>query len=122
MNRPPLQRGDIVSAWFPFTDLSMQKLRPALVLNENTDQSDVILAFISTHTPPTPTPSMVILKKSAPDFQQTGLKTDSVIRLDKIATIERSLLTRRLGKLVQSKMPLIDQALISALHISLKYP
>jgi len=33
MTHPPLQRGDIVSAWFPFTDLSMQKLRPALVLN-----------------------------------------------------------------------------------------
>jgi len=117
MSRPPLQRGDIVSAWFPFSDLSMQKLRPALVLNENTDQGDVILAFISTHIPSVPLSSTVILERSDTDFQQSGLKTDSVIRLDKIATIERSLLTRRLGKL-----PLIDQALISALHISLKYP
>jgi mRNA interferase MazF len=122
MNRPPLQRGDIVSAWFPFTDLSMQKHRPALVLNENTDRGDVILAFISTHMPSAPTPSSVMVESSDPDFQQTGLKTDSVIRLDKIATIERNLLTRRLGRLPHGKMSLIDQALISALRISLEYP
>lgn len=66
MSRPPLQRGDIVSAWFPFADLSLQKLRPALVLNENTDQGDVILAFISTHIPFAPTSSAVILERSGP--------------------------------------------------------
>jgi hypothetical protein len=45
-----------------------------------------------------------------------------VIRLDKIATIESSLITRRLGKLAQSKLLSIDQALFSALHISLNQP
>lgn len=113
------QRGDIVLAAFPFTDLSMQKRRPALVISENTDQGDVILAFISTQIPTNPSPNTVILETTDPDFQTTGLKTTSVIRLDKIATIESSLITRRLGKLVQSKLPSIDQALISALHISL---
>jgi mRNA interferase MazF len=122
MNRPPFQRGDIVLAAFPFTDLSMQKRRPALVINENTDQGDIILAFISTKIPTNPTPNIVILETTDPDFQATGLKTNSVIRLDKIATIETSLITRSLGKLAQSKLPSIDQALISALHISLSQP
>lgn len=122
MSSPLFQRGDIVLAAFPFTDLSMQKRRPALVINENTDQGDVILAFISTKTPTNPTPNAIILETTDPDFQTTGLKTNSVIRLDKIATIESSLITRRLGKLAQNKLPSIDQALISALHISLKQP
>ncbi len=122
MSDPVFQRGDIVLAAFPFTDLSMQKRRPALVINENTDQGDVILAFISTQIPTNPTLNAVILETTNPDFQTTGLKTNSVIRLDKIATIESSLITRRLGKLAQDRLPAIDQALISALHISLNQP
>jgi mRNA interferase MazF len=117
-----LTRGDIVLAAFPYTDLSMQTRRPALVLNENTEHGDVILAFISTQLPSNPNPTSVILESTDPDFQQTGLKSNSVIRLDKIATIERRLVTRRLGKLAPSRMPVIDQALIAALHISLSQP
>jgi mRNA-degrading endonuclease toxin of MazEF toxin-antitoxin module len=52
------------------------------------------------------------------DFDTTGLKTDSIIRLDKISTVERRLLTRRLGKLANERMKTVDQALILALGIS----
>jgi mRNA interferase MazF len=100
----------------------MQKRRPALVLNENTEQGDVILAFIGTQIPPQPSPASVTLESTDPEFRQTGLKTNSIIRLDKIATIERRLITRRLGKLGQSKLTAVDQALITALRISLPSP
>jgi len=117
-----LARGDIVVAAFPYTDLSGQKRRPALILNENTAHGDVILAFISTQVPPQLPPTSVLLANTDPDFQQTGLKTDSVIRLDKLATIERRLITRRLGKLSQSKLFAVDKALLAALQISLSQP
>lgn len=122
MSLPPLARGDIVLAAFPYTDLSLQKRRPALVLNENTDQGDVILAFISSQIPASLPPSSLLLERSEPEFQQTGLKVASVIRLDKIATIERHLITRRLGKLPDSKLQEMDNALIDALRISIPQP
>lgn len=56
-----LHRGDIVIVAFPYTDLSMQKRRPALVLNEETEEGDVILAFIGTHLPDNATVTSVIL-------------------------------------------------------------
>ena len=84
-----LQRGDLVVGAFPYTDFSMQKRRPALVLNENTEEGDVILAFIGTHLPSHATPTSIFLLQDDPDFMITGLKSDSVLRLDKLATIER---------------------------------
>src|SRR6266849_5480535 len=39
-------RGDLVLVQFPFTDLSAQKLRPALIVGRVTGD-DVIVAFIS---------------------------------------------------------------------------
>lgn len=62
MSFPTLARGDIVLAAFPYTDLSMQKRRPALVLNENTDQGDVILAFISSQIPSNPPATSLLLE------------------------------------------------------------
>ncbi|MDZ7361229.1 MAG: type II toxin-antitoxin system PemK/MazF family toxin [candidate division KSB1 bacterium] len=114
-----LTRGDIVVAAFPYTDLAGQKRRPPLVLNDNTEHGDVILAFISTQIPSQLSPSSVLLTNTAPDFQQTGLKTDSVIQL---ATIERRLITRRLGKLSPGKLFAVDKALLVALQISLSQP
>jgi len=113
-----LKRGDIVLAVFPFTDLTSEKRRPALVLNENTEHGDVILAFIGTHFPSSPSKTSIVLDLSDSDFQETGLKTKSVIRLDKIATIERRLITRRLGRLESERMKTVDRALIFALQIT----
>jgi mRNA interferase MazF len=89
-------------------------------LNENTDQGDVILAFISSLVPSQASPASVFLETKDTSFHKTGLKTGSVIRLDKIATIERSLITRRIGHLPKSKLQAVDKALVAALQISLK--
>ncbi|MEK7727575.1 MAG: type II toxin-antitoxin system PemK/MazF family toxin [candidate division KSB1 bacterium] len=114
-----LQRGDLVVVAFPYTDLSQQKRRPALVLNENTEEGDVILAFIGTHLPSQLNPTSIILRCDEQNFANTGLKADSVIRLDKLATIERRLITRRIGKLTSAQMPAIDLGLLFALRITL---
>ena len=117
-----LQRGDLVVVAFPYTDLSQQKRRPALVLNENTEEGDVILAFIGTHLPSQLNPTSIILRCDEQNFANTGLKADSVIRLDKLATIERRLITRRIGKLTSAQMPAIDLGLLFALRITLNEP
>lgn len=96
MSLPPplLQRGDVVIAAFPFTDLSANKRRPALVLTAT--HADVILAFISSVFPPTFNSNEIPFIPTDGDFIQTGLKVPSILRLDKLATIDKLLVTRAL--------------------------
>jgi mRNA interferase MazF len=46
------QQGDIVSVSFPFTDLSQAKLRPALIISNDTikDSGDLILIMITSQS------------------------------------------------------------------------
>ena len=119
MNLSPLRRGDIVISIFPFTDLTSTKRRPALVLNENSEFADVVLAFISSKIPAKLSKTMMLLDSNETDFKNCGLKTSSIIRLDKLATVQRILITRRLGKLSRGKNQAVDRALIKALNIQL---
>ncbi len=89
-------KGKIVLVPFPFTDLTSSKLRPALVINEN--EYDVILAFISSKIPTTLSISDILLTRTHTGFTATGLKGDSVIKLDKIATVIKKLVVAELGE------------------------
>ncbi len=82
---------------FPFTDLTAAKLRPALVLHEG--DRGVILAFISSKTHAGMGPAGVMVSTSHAGFLKSGFKVDSVIRLDKIATVLKDLMVGELGEL-----------------------
>jgi len=92
-----MSKGDIVLVYFPFTDLTGRKLRPALVLYES--WNDLIVSFISSRIERYNPKVSVLVKETDPGFKQTGLKTSSVIRLDKIATLHKSLVAGRIGTL-----------------------
>ncbi len=106
--RVPLDRGDVVLVHFPFTDLSGTKLRPALIVGR-VQGDDVILAFMTSRTAAgargagsgsTADGSAAHpLTARDSEFGQTGLKGPALIRLDKIATIHRHLVQRRLGQI-----------------------
>lgn len=84
--------GSIVLARFPFTDLSGDKRRPALVVScDNDRRSDLVVCFIT--SVPRTGPDMASIAASA----DTGLKVPSVVRFDKIATLDRSVITGELG-------------------------
>lgn len=108
------QRGDILLIRFPFTDLSGSKRRPAVLLSHFSP--DVLVAFISSVIPSPLEPSDVLLLPTA----SNGLKKQSVLRLQKIATLEEGLITRRLGSLSRPVLQTIGNALLSALDIDLK--
>lgn len=119
--RNSLQRGDVVLVTFPFTDLSGSKKRPAVVLQTETPQSvDTILAFISSVLPKTPGKNEIVLLPTQRDFAATGLKVPSVIRLDKLATIDRHLVVRKLGSLTPKRLYQIDEVLLRTLEISVE--
>jgi len=90
-------KGTIVLIPFPFTDLTTTKLRPALVLYES--DRDVVIAFISSKIHAEADPAGVLVTTSHAGFSKSGLKVDSVIRLDKIATVLKDLMVGELGEL-----------------------
>ena len=89
-------KGKIVVVPFPFTDLSLIKRRPALVLHET--KYDIVVAYISSSIPSTISSEDVLVLQSRASFARTGLLSDSVIMLDKLATVEKALVIRILGE------------------------
>jgi len=99
MPQTRLKRGDIVLVPFPFTNLTTEKLRPAIVVSSNPQEFDVVIAFISSIVPPGKLSATdFLLAPNHPDFSQTGLKKASVFKMRKLLTIERARIIRRLGE------------------------
>ena len=84
--------GTIVLTDFPFTDLTAVKRRPALVISTDNDRrTDVVVAYI-TSIPRDDRDAVHIGPTSA-----NGLKVPSMVRFDKIATINKDIIAGRLG-------------------------
>jgi mRNA interferase MazF len=112
-----LLRGDIVLVPFPFTDLSGQKLRPAVIISPDPVGEDVLLAFISSVTPDAPDPTEYVLETAQPAFVSTGLKSASVFKMGKLATLHRLLIVRRLGQATPALQKSLDVALKRAVGL-----
>ena len=108
-------KGKIVLVPFPFTDLTAAKLRPALVIYEG--EEDIVLAFISSRVPSAPSGTGLLLSKQDPGFYKTGLKADSLIKLDKIATVLKDLVVGELGELDQQRREEINGKLTELLRM-----
>ncbi len=110
MSRRPLARGDILLVRFPFTDLSAGRVRPALVVGRS-GGDDVIVAFITSRADRADPRAEHLLEPTDPGFASTGLRVPSVIRLNKIATLNRELVRRRLGRIERRAALAVGQAL-----------
>ena len=91
-------KGDIIVLEFPFSDLKNVKRRPALVIKAPKGD-DIIIAQI-TGSSYEPSVEIAISDK---DFKKGNLKRESFIRIDKIASIEKSLIKYKIGSLKQDK-------------------
>lgn len=87
-----MAKGDIVLITFPFTDLSGSKLRPTVILADTNE--DVTVTFITTQLK-WREPTDVLLIPAA----DNGLKLPSLVRTSKIATLDKTLIKGRIGKL-----------------------
>ncbi len=99
-----MKKGDIILIPFPFTDLSGNKNRPALVLVAS--KMDVTVVFISTQLK-WKEKTDVLLQPT----KDNGLKKESLIRLSKIGTIDKSLALGRLGQLDNTGIQAINRNL-----------
>jgi mRNA interferase MazF len=113
-----LNKGDIVLVQFPFSDLSQTKLRPALVLAASKSINEITLCFISSQNIQSLSSDEFAIVKSDNDFAKTGLKTDSKVRVTRIITLEHKLIVRKLGKLSERQIELLDQTLKQAFNLN----
>ena len=103
-------KGEIVLIPFPFTDLSGVKNRPALVLVENED--DITVSFITTQLK-----WQEELDVKVEPNTENGLKRTSLIRLSKLATIDKELVIGRLGNLSTADITTVDKNLVKLLKL-----
>jgi mRNA interferase MazF len=93
-----LSAGDVLLARFPFTDLTSDKRRPVLVLSVENNSDDVIVCAITSR--PRSGPYDIPI---APQ-DGTGLKVQSCVQFDKIATLAQTVISGRIGRLPASFM------------------
>lgn len=90
-------KGDIVLITFPFTDLSGNKLRPAIILAHT--KLDLTVCFITTQIQWQEITDVLLLPNIT-----NGLKKQSLIRTNKIATLDKILAKGLLGKLTEDEL------------------
>jgi mRNA interferase MazF len=91
--------GEILIAKFPFTSLESTKRRPCLVLANGDIKEDLIVAFITSTKVQEHFKYTVKISPLEKDFILTGLKVESFIRLDKLATLHISIISGGIGKI-----------------------
>lgn len=94
--------GEIVIAKFPFSSLNNIKRRPCLILATGDVQEDLVVAFITSIKIPDHYKYAVKISPLEKDFLITGLKVESFVRLDKIATLHQSIISGAIGKITDS--------------------
>src|SRR3990167_2830801 len=99
-----MSKGDLVLVPFPFTDLSGQKVRPALILYADKKGEDCIVAFLSSVKNKKVYSFDFIVKPS----KRNGLKLSSIIKINKIATLEKRIVLGQLGTLEFVELKQID--------------
>jgi mRNA interferase MazF len=113
-----MKRGTIVLAKFPFTDLKGFKRRPAVIVsNDNRSNNDFIVAFITSVVSGNLSNTDLLFDASKKDFKKSGLIKPSVIKSDKLATLNKSIFTGELGSVSSETLREIDKRLKIALAL-----
>lgn len=105
--------GQIVLFNYPRTDLIIGKKRPALVIKSlsNNYYQDWLVCMISSKTgQEIPNLDEVISPNDA-DFQETGLKSESVIRVSRLAVVSQSIFLGYIGQISYQRLEKINRNL-----------
>lgn len=103
-------KGDVVVTYFPFSDLSNAKKRPALVLATFAG-NDVLLCQITSQM--VHDADAITLVQT--DFAEGGLRQASHIRPNRLFTAEERIILYRAGKITPQKLADVHQRIIAIL-------
>jgi mRNA interferase MazF len=105
---------DIILIPIPFTDLASQKKRPAIVISSDkyNDTSEDIIVVALTSNVKKQDFTIVI---TSDDLEVGQLKTTSMIRVDKIYTLNKSIVLKHFGRI---KSPVLAKIIASFLKLT----
>ncbi|MDJ0659100.1 MAG: type II toxin-antitoxin system PemK/MazF family toxin [Crocosphaera sp.] len=97
--------GDIVLFRFPQTNLKTGKLRPALLIKKLPyGYQDWLACMISSRIKQQIVQLDEIITFNDSDFSQTGLKSESVIRVSRLAVVSESILLGKIGSISAQRL------------------
>ncbi len=100
------KKGTIILVPFPFTDLSGNKVRPAVIISKGKIGSDVVVVFITSQTKLKEKHLVVVRPEEG-----NGLKVISKIVCSKIATLDAKIVLGELGTVSNIIQNQIDKEL-----------
>ncbi len=97
--------GQIVLFRFPQTDLILGSLRPSLLIAPiPSSYDDWLVCMISSQIHQAIPSFDEIILKTDPDFAQTRLKSESVIRLSRLAVVSETIFVGKLGEISPTRL------------------
>ncbi len=91
------KQGDIVLIPVPFTDLTSQKKRPTIIISSNTyneANEDIVVVALTSNIEPRD----FTITLTTDDLEKGNLKVTSMIRVDKIYTLNKSIILKTFGR------------------------
>jgi mRNA interferase MazF len=89
-------KGEIAVIEFPYSNLKESKRRPVLILKVPKGEDIIVLQITSSSFE-----KLVEIEIKKDDFKKGNLKVNSYVRIDKIASIDKSLVKYKIGLLNQ---------------------
>ena len=105
-------RGEIVLIPVPFSDLSASKKRPVLIISNNSYNArkpDMIVVAITSNV------SQPGIPITTSDMTQGQLPKSSVVRSDKIYTLDQSIVVKSIGHLSASIIDSVKTSIVSTI-------
>jgi mRNA interferase MazF len=100
-----IQEGQIVLFRFPYADQKDGKLRPALIVRQLPGgYDDWLICMISSQLSQEVSSFDDIVSKDDSDFNNSGLKFASVIRIGRLAVVHKSILEGSIGEISTDRL------------------
>lgn len=107
-----IKEGQIVLFKFPQTDQTLGKLRPALVIRKLLGlHNDWLICMISSQLSQQISGFDEIITEKDKDFLQSGLKTSGVIRISRLAVVNKDVLLGSIGNIDIERLDLVKNRL-----------
>lgn len=115
------QRGDIVLVNYPFSEGQGAKIRPALVVQCDTNNrrldSTLIVQITSRIQLARKVPTQLLVEVASPAGRQSGLVNDSAVACENIYTVRQTAIIRVIGSLPEDTMDKVGDCLKASLGI-----
>ncbi len=115
-----MKRGDVVLVNVPYVGLSGAKVRPALVIQNdslNNTINETVIAAITSNLSHAHQPHRLFIDVSTPDGMATGLLTNSSIRCERLHTVPQADVRKVIGSFSAALVAQVDSCLKAALAI-----